>query len=211
MLRLLGKAASINVAKVMWTAAELGLEVAREDWGAGYAPLTDPGFTALNPNRTVPVLIDGDFVLWESNTIIRYLAERAGAEALYARAPRDRARVNQWIDWQASDLNGAWRYAFTALVRRDPAFDDQRSIDRSLLQWSGCMAVLERQLATTGAYVAGTRFTLADIPIGLSVLRWFAWPEEGARKRPKLPAVDAYLSRLNSRPAFVEHGVRNVV
>ena len=83
MLRLLGKAESINVAKVMWACAEMGLEVERENWGAGFKPTADDAFRKLNPNAMVPVLIDDGFVLWESNTIVRYLASRFEPAALF--------------------------------------------------------------------------------------------------------------------------------
>ena len=92
-----------------------------EEWGSGFKPTDTPAFLALNPNAMVPVIQDEDFTLWESNTIIRYLATRHGANALYPAEARARARVDQWIDWQASDLNTAWRYAFLSLVRRSPA------------------------------------------------------------------------------------------
>lgn len=120
MLRILGKASSINVRKVLWTCAELALPFELEEWGSGFRPTDTPAFLALNPNAMVPVIQDEDFTLWESNTIIRYLATRYGANALYPAEARARARVDQWIDWQASDLNTAWRYAFLSLVRRSP-------------------------------------------------------------------------------------------
>ena len=110
MRRILGKASSINVRKVAWTCAELGLAFEREDWGSGFRSTDDPAFIALNPNALVPILIDGDFVLWESNSIIRYLANQYGSW-LYPASPRARARVDQWMDWQATDLNRSWTYA----------------------------------------------------------------------------------------------------
>jgi glutathione S-transferase len=114
MLKILGKASSINVRKVLWTCAELRLPFEREDWGAGFRPTSDPGFLALNPNAMVPVIQDGDFVLWESNSIIRYLASQYGGLPLYPIEPRLRAGVDQWMDWQATDLNRSWSYAFMA-------------------------------------------------------------------------------------------------
>jgi len=193
MLRILGKASSINVRKVLWTCAEIGIAHTRHDDGPE---------RAQNPNGLVPVIVDGDFVLWESNSIIRYLANKWSADALLPRQPQARAEVDRWIDWQATELNTAWRYAFMAIVRRDPAFADAGHIAASHRQWTRMIAVLEGQLARTGAYVAGRAFTLADIPIGLSVNRWFMTPLE----RPSFPAIDAYYERLSRRPAFLEHG-----
>lgn len=197
MLRVLGKASSINVRKVLWTCEEIGVAYARYDEGPELAQ---------NPNGLVPVIVDGDFVLWESNSIIRYLANKWSAEALLPRQPKARAEVDRWIDWQATELNNAWRYAFMALVRRSPAFGDAGQIAASQQQWARMIAILDAQLARTGAYVAGPAFTLADIAIGLSVNRWFMTPME----RPSFPAVDAYFERLGQRPAFVKHGCNGI-
>lgn len=105
MLRILGKATSINVRKVLWTCAEIGLPFEREDWGTTFKSTDTPEFLAMNPNAMVPVIQDGDFTLWESNTIIRYLVTRYGEASVYPAEARARARIDQWIDWQASDLN----------------------------------------------------------------------------------------------------------
>ncbi len=206
MLQIFGKAESINVAKVLWTCAELGLDFEREDWGGGYRSPKEAAFLAINPNGMVPAIRDGDFTLWESNSIIRYLASQYGGEALYPRDPRERARIDQWIDWQASDLNASWRYAFSALVRKLPGFADEKEIARSLESWGRNMAILDRQLAATGAYVARTDFTLADIPIGLSVLRWRQTPTGHGG----LLFVDAYYQRLLDREGFRRVGVNGM-
>lgn len=206
MLKILGKPTSINVRKVLWTCAELAVPYELEPWGTGFRDTNDPHFLALNPNALVPVLRDGDFVLWESNAICRYLATRQGADWLLPASPRDRARVEQWMDWQATELNGAWRYAFMALVRRSPAHADPLAIDASVAQWNRRMEILDAQLERTGAYVAGERFTLADVVLGLSTHRFYSTPME----RRSLPAVDAYYERLGARAGFREHGRNGV-
>ncbi|WP_191831552.1 glutathione S-transferase family protein [Pseudomonas fluorescens] len=202
MLRILGKASSINVRKVLWTCAELGLAFEREDWGSGFQSTHSEAFLALNPNAMVPVIEDGDFVLWESNSILRYLVNQNGGEQLYPTAPRLRARVDQWMDWQATDLNGAWSYAFMSLVRNSPAHQDPEALAAACRNWARNMTILEQQLQRTGAYVSGEAFSLADIPIGLSVNRWFQTPLE----RPSLPAVQAYYDRLNEREGYRRYG-----
>lgn len=199
MLRILGKASSINVRKVLWTCAELDLPFEREDWGSGFRPTDTSEFRALNPNAMVPVLADGDEVLWESNTICRYLAARYGAGRLLPVGAVPRARVEQWMDWQATELNNAWRYAFMALVRGSPAHQDDAQVGVSVMQWNRHMGILERQLERTGAFVAGADFSLADIVLGLSINRWLMTPIE----HPVLPAVDAYVARLRQRPAYL--------
>ena len=198
MLRILGKASSINVRKVLWLCDEIGLAYERRDEGPELAQ---------NPNGLVPVIVDGDFVLWESHTILRYLVGRYGGAALLPQEPRRRAEVEQWIDWQATDLNSSWRYAFMALVRRDPAFDDPRQIAASTTNWNRMMSILDARLAATQAFVVGADFTLADIPIGLSVNRWLMTPIEHS----SLPVVLAYYERMSARPAFLKHGRNGVV
>jgi glutathione S-transferase len=193
MLRILGKASSINVRKVLWTCEEIGI---------AYTSADDGPELARNPNGLVPVIVDGDFVLWESNSIIRYLANKWAAHALLPREPQPRAEVDRWMDWQATELNNSWRYAFSAIVRRNPAFNDAGEIEASKKAWTRLLAILDAQLARTGAYVAGGHFSLADIPIGLSVNRWFMTPLE----RPAFAAVAAYYERLSGRPAFLKHG-----
>lgn len=202
MVRILGKASSINVRKVLWTCAELQLAFEREDWGSGFRSTQDEAFMALNPNAMVPVIQDGDFVLWESNTIIRYLASRYAGEWLYPSAPQARARVDQWMDWQATDLNGSWSYAFVSLVRQSPAHQDADTLAAACRNWNRHMTILDRQLERTAAYVSGQDFSLADIPIGLSVNRWLQTPLE----RPPLPAVEAYYEHLSTREGYRLHG-----
>ena len=201
MLRILGKASSINVRKVLWTCAELALPFVREDWGSGFQSTRQPGFLAMNPNAMVPVLVDAGLVLWESNTICRYLASRYGQDgALLPAEPAARARVEQWMDWQATELNNSWRYAFMAVVRNSPAHDDPVQLVRSIAEWNRHMGILEGQLGKTGAYAAGVDFSLADIVLGLSANRWLMTPIV----RPDLPAIHAWLERLALRPGFAE-------
>lgn len=200
-LRILGRATSINVRKVLWACVEAGIPFAREDWGTAGAPVDSPGFRAMNPHALIPVIEVPDGFLWESNTICRYLAAQAGREDLLPAAPLARARVECWMDWQVSELNGAWRYAFMALVRRAPGFGDAAQLAASVAAWNGRMSTLDAQLGRTGAFVTGPEFTLADIVLGLSANRWRLSPIE----RPVLPAVEAWLARLAERPGCREH------
>lgn len=193
-LRILGRVTSINVRKVLWALGELGLAYTREDWGK---PLRDPHvpeFLALNPNAQVPVIIDDGFVLWESNAILRYLAETH--RALLLPDPRGRAIVDQWLYWQIGELNPAWVYAVNALMRRNPAYGDLARTTESVTQWTAKMAILEDRLARS-SHVAGADFTIADIAIGLSSHRWFSTPME----RPSFPAIADHYRRMQARPA----------
>jgi len=189
-MQILGRTSSINVRKVLWAADELGLSYDRAD-----ADTASPAFRALNPNGLIPVLIDEHGPLWESNAICRHLA--AGT-TLFPSAPRARAVVDQWMEWQATELNSAWRFAFAGLVRRFPGYDDADRIAASVRDWNSAMAILDRALDGTGAFVTGQDFTLADVVIGLSVHRWIASPID----RADLPAVAAYYQRLGERGTF---------
>ncbi|OYX34313.1 MAG: glutathione S-transferase [Caulobacterales bacterium 32-69-10] len=202
MLRILGRPTSINVRKVLWTADEIGLSYDHEpEWATPATPSGSPALLKLNPNGLVPVIEDENGPMWESNTISRYLAGRHGRADLLPAEPLARARVEQWMDWQATDLNVAFRYGFRALIRKDAGFDDPQQIGQSLQACAARLGLIAGQLEATGAHMAGPDFTLADIGIALSVHRIRSLP--GA---PALPtAVAAYMQRLAQRPAYARH------
>ena len=199
MLTIYGRANSINVRKVLWLCDELELAYGREDWGQGFRDPNDPEYLALNPNGLVPTIRDGDFTMWESDAIVRYLAQREGRDDLYPAEPRKRAIVEQWMNWYGTSFGQSFRYAFHALIRRNPAFADQGRIDSSLRACAGRVAILDAHLAAAGGpYVAGADLTLADILMGAGVNRWMHMPAD----KPPCPAVAAYYERLSTRPAY---------
>lgn len=202
MLRIFGYAQSINVRKVLWTCAELDLSFEREDWGTPLRPTSEPSFLSLNPVGLVPVIDDDGVVVWESNTIVRYLAATRERSDLLPSDPRRRAHIEMWMDWQASDFNNSWRVAYQGLVRKNPDHQDAIAIERSVVNFSRMVAIVDAQLAKSGGYICGPDFTLADIPIGLSIHRWRSIPAE----KPRLANVDRYYERLCERPGFREHG-----
>ena len=197
-MQLYGKPTSINVRKVLWTLAELETNAELLPCGSGFAPIDTAEFRQLNPNVLVPVLQDGDFVLWESNSICRYLVRKIGHPTLLGGDLQQMAKVEQWMDWQACELNPAWRYAFMALVRQHPDFTDPAAIAQSAQQWQQKLQILDAELAKTGAYICGADFTLADILLGLSLNRWLQTP---ISDRLELPYLAAYQQRLAQRPA----------
>ncbi len=201
--RLLGQPGSINVRKLLWTAAELGLaegrDFVREDWGGATRSPQAPQFTALNPHAMVPVWVQADGTArWESNSLCRWLVRQAGDTRLLPGPPWAAAQVEQWMDWQIAELNPAWRAAFLARVRGQPQPAD--AVAASLQAWNRQMARLEAQLQASGAHVTGGDFTLADVVLGLSAHRWRHTPMADG-ERPPLPAVMAWLDRLGQRPA----------
>ena len=198
MLRVLGYVGSINVRKVLWTCAELDLPFERVE--------SDPELLARNPNAKVPVIRDGDFVLWESNSICRYLANKHPRAKLLPAEPEARALVEQWMDWQATELNTAWRYCFMALARKSPAHTDAAEIAKSAAEWNRLMSLLDAHFARGGQFVTGEFFTLADVLLGLTTHRWLHTPMD----RPHLDALHGYYQRLSVRPAFRAHVDPNV-
>lgn len=196
-LKLYGRRTSINVRKVLWTCDETGIPYLHDP----HAHPKSKTVLDLNPNGLVPVVTNQNLVLWESNTICRFIARRQGRDDLLPRDPMQCAAVEQWMDWTATTVNSAWRFAFMALVRKDPAFMDPVQVNLSKDAWNKTMTILDEQLTRTGAYVVGGRFTLADIIVGLAVQRWRSTPME----RPKVPAVDDYFARLRDRKPFRMH------
>lgn len=197
MLKILGRESSINVRKVLWTLDELRLPYEREDWGL---PIRSPyvaEFLKLNPNAQVPVIIDEGYVLWESNVIMRYLVEKDGRHVLLPEDLQLRTRAEQWLQWQATELNPQWGYAVQSLLRKTPGYDDPLQIRQSLARWGDKTKMLEARLNETGAYAAGDAFSLADIALGLSLHRWYAVPGD----LPGFPAVRRYYEMLRAREA----------
>jgi len=149
----------------------------------------------------VPTLVDGDMVSWESNTILRYLSA-LHAPQLSGATPAEKTQVERWMDWQASEFNNSWRFAFQALVRKNPAFQDPVAIANSVQLFTVMVGIVDSQLGLTGAYMAGEQFTVADIPIGLAIHRWFSTPIP----RPTFGNVDRYYQLLLDRSGFRRYG-----
>lgn len=204
MLKIYGRANSSNVRKVTWVADELGLPFERTDWGRGFRSTDEPEFKRLSAFGVVPVVdIDG-FILRESNTITRYLCARARRDDLYPTDLKARALVEAWMDWGSSDLYAGVRPVFMGLVVKNPAFMDPAIIAAGAAEWTRQMQRLNDELAANGPYLAGANLTLADVPTGIVVNRWYAIPFE----KPALPHVNAYYDLLGQRPAYQQH-VRN--
>lgn len=200
MLTVWGRVNSLNVQKVMWALGELGLAHKRIDAGMAFGVTKTPAYLAMNPNALVPTLDDDGLVLWESNTIVRYLATRYGAGSLDPGSLGDRARAERWMDWQLSSLGPAIGPAFFNLVRTPPAERNQAAIAASTEATERLMGILDDALAGT-PYLNGERLTIADIPVGVTAHRWYRLPVE----RGPHPNVEAWLGRIRARPAFAAH------
>jgi glutathione S-transferase len=202
MLKIYGRANSINVRKVLWGLEELGTPFVREDWGRGTRPLADPEFERVNPFMAVPVLDDAGFVLRESNTIVRYMCSKHQRADLYPTELKARATVESWMDWASTDLYRGVQPVFHGLVTKLPGYEDPAKIAAGMQEWTTQMGRLDAWLAAHGPHICGAAFTIADIPAGLIVNRWFTIPMQ----RPAFTHVAAYYDRLGQRRPFQLHG-----
>ena len=198
-LRIWGRANSVNVQKVLWCLRELDLAFERIDAGMTFGRNRDPDYLAMNPNGRVPTLQDGDFVLWESNSIMRYLALAYGkGSPIYPEEAKRRAGVDRWLDWTLSTLQPVDRPVFWALVRTSPEQRDmaaiQKDADAEAAQWR----IVDNQLATR-RFIEGDDFTLADIALGAYARRWFG--VEGVIK-PPLAHLERWFAQFAGRPGF---------
>jgi glutathione S-transferase len=200
MLKIWGRANSVNVQKVLWACEELGLAYERVDAGMRFGVVDTPGYRKLNPNALVPTIDDDGFVLWESNAIVRYLAQKygAGRNSLWPEDIRVRASADRWMDWQQTTLwTQGLRDLFWSLVRTPPEQRDAAANEAARIRIAAHLKVAEDALATR-AYLCGDALTMADIPFGCSIHRWFGIEIE----RPASPMLEAYYRRLAGRPGY---------
>lgn len=204
-LRVLGRANSFNVRKVLWVCDEIGIPYVREDFGRGFVPTNTPEFLKLNLTGQVPVVIDGTRVMRESNTIVRYLAAKHHATDLYPDDPGGRQAIEQWMDWVAYDVTHALRGAFLGGQLGEVPYNHPWYVEQGQKELIHVIGLLNKHLAENGPYVMGDHFTIADIPVGLVVNRWFMLTHAGL-KRPDYPEVAAYYELMTERPGFRKHG-----
>jgi glutathione S-transferase len=201
MLTIWGRTNSVNVQKVMWCLAELGVPCERIDAGLAFGKNTENWYLDLNPNGRVPLLQDGAFTLWESNSIVRYLCAKHDHGGLYPASPETRALGERWMDWQLSTLVVPVSTVFWNLIRRPAAERDAAAIAQAAREAEGALLLLDRHLAEH-RFVAGEHFSMGDIPVGATAHRWLALP---GLERPAVPALRAWHERLAARAAFREH------
>ncbi len=198
MLTIWGRNTSSNVMKVLFLLDELGLDFRREEAGGAFGRTREAAYLAMNPNATVPTLVDSDgTVLWESNAILRYLCSRHGGSALYPTGAGARGVVDQWLDWQQTSLNPRMTTLFIGLIRTPEAQRDQAALVAARDQAEGLFGMLDARLEDQ-EFVAGA-FSIADIAIGPVLHRWYALPIE----RAELPHLRRWYERLMARPAYV--------
>ena len=200
MLKIWGRANSLNVQKVLWCCDELGVPYARTDLGGAFGGNREPAYLRMNPNAVVPTVEDEGLILWESNSIVRYLAAKHGMGTLCPRDWGARADVERWMDWQLSTVHGGMTTIFMNLVRTPPEKRDLKAVEAARQSMCEIWSRLDRTLAGRN-FVGGAALTMGDIPVGCFVYRWFNLPIE----RNDLPHLKAWYDRLTERPAYRKH------
>lgn len=201
MLKIWGRRNSSNVQKVLWCCGELGLAYDLEDAGGRFGRTRDPDMLARNPNARVPTVEDDGLVLWESNVVVRYLAATRDPGGLWPKDARARAEAERWMDWKQTTVAGPMTTIFWGLVR-EPERYEADTIATAVSVATDAWKIADRRLADS-EWLGGTRFTMADIPLGVVARRWFQLVEED--KRPSMPGLEAWYARLCARPPFTAH------
>ena len=199
MLKMWGRNTSSNVQKAMWAVGELKLPCERIDVGGAFGRTKEPFYLAMNPNSLVPTLEEEDgFILWESNSIVRYLAGKHGK--LEPKDLRERANAQRWMDWQLSVANAAIFPVFWGLIRTPPEKRDPKSIEDGKAKCLAAAKIMDAQLAKT-RFMAGDEFSYGDIPVGPFIYRYFRLVPD----HPSLPNVERWYKEISARPAFKTH------
>ena len=200
MLKIWGRTNSINVQKVLWCCAELGLEYERIDAGLQHGVNKTAEYLTMNPNGVVPTIDDDGFILWESNTIVRYLSARHGDGALCPAEAQARYLCERWMDWQQTTITPTIRVVFQGLIRTPPEKRDNDAIAAAQVSCEAAFKILDDHMATRD-FVETDRLTVGDIPIGPTVYRWLGL----GNKRENYPNLAKYHDRLAERPSFRDH------
>ena len=201
MITIWGRATSSNVQTAMWAVAELGLEHERIDWGGAFGGNDDPEYRAMNPNGLIPVMKDGDVILWESPVIVRYLGAKYGDENFWPSDPGKRARLDMWAEWVKTSVAPEMIYkVFWQLVRTGAADRKMSVVESGTNALKKMMTILDARLSE-GDYLGGDNLCFADIVAGHVLYRYMTMDFDKA----PTPNVDAYYKRLADRPAYAEH------
>ncbi|MCH8054696.1 MAG: glutathione S-transferase [Deltaproteobacteria bacterium] len=199
-IKIWGRKDSSNVQKVLWCCDELGVAYERIDIGGSFGGNKERPYLDLNPNGLVPTIEDGGFVLWESNSVVRYLLDKYGQGRLLPSTPEGRANANRWMDWQLTTLGPAMVPLFWGLIRTPEERRDRAAIETALEKATKAWQILDNYLAKN-SYLAGDAFTMGDIPLGVWAYRWFNLPIQ----RPNSAHLSGWYERLGKRPPYQTH------
>ncbi len=200
-IKIWGRNTSSNVQKVMWAVSEMQLPHERINVGGPFGKNREPAYLAMNPNGLVPTLEEEDgFLLWESNTIVRYLAAKYKSTILEPADVRTRAHASKWMDWQLSVAGPAIFECFWGLIRTPPEKRNHAAIEESKKKTAAAMAILDKQLEKT-RYLAGDGFSYGDIPVGIIAYRF----RQLVPDRPPMSNFERWFAEISSRQAFKDH------
>ena len=200
MLKIWGRNTSSNVQKVIWALAEMKVPFERIDVGGAFGKTKDPFYLAMNPNSLVPVLEEEDgFTMWESNSIVRYLAAKNQSRTLEPADLKVRARAQMWMDWQLSVMTPAITPVFWNLIRTPPDKRDAKAIETGKEKTVTAAKMMDAQLGKT-RFMAGDEFSYGDIPVGIMIYRYMQLIPE----RPATPNLDRWYTAISGRAAFKE-------
>jgi glutathione S-transferase len=199
-IKIWGRKDSSNVQKVLWCCDEMGVLYERTDIGGKFGGNKEKPYLDLNPNGLVPTIEDGKFVLWESNSIMRYLVDKYGQGRLLPSTPEGRANASRWMDWQLTTLGPAIAPLFWGLIRTPKEKRDHAAIENALQKTTNAWQIVDSHLAKS-SYLGGDAFTIGDIPVGVWAYRWFNLPIE----RPKMDHLSAWYDRLSQRLPYQTH------
>ncbi|MGK0169306.1 MAG: glutathione S-transferase [Gammaproteobacteria bacterium] len=201
MLKVWGRRDGSNVVKALWCLGEIGIEYERIDWGGAFGGNDEPEYRAKNPNGKLPTLeYDDGYTLWESGAVVRFLCAEHSLGDLCPTDNRARAAADKWMDWSSMNFAG---FNGVLLAQYFMLPEEKRTagaVDAALAQYTPMLDILEKHL-TTNAYLCGDKLTMADIPAGSLVHRWFHW----FPSPPAHPHVRAWYERMAARPAYQEH------
>jgi len=197
MLKILGRNNSSNVQKVLWAVEEIGIDYEREDYGGVFGKTKDDAYLSMNPNSVVPTIVDGDFVLWESNACVRYLCAKHSRGNLCPDDPQHYALCDKWMDWQQTTVGPPITPVFWGLIRTEPEDRDHDLINKSRDALEVVLQRMDNHLASS-EFMGGDRFTMADIPLGIMVYRWFTLDIE----RKEMTNLSRWYESLTARKPF---------
>lgn len=198
MLKVWGRKNSSNVRKVLWCAEELQLPYQAIDAGGAFGLVNEAQYRSKNPNGRVPMIEDGELVLWESNAIVRYLCAQYGGESPWFNADAAaRASADKWMDWTTSTLADPFKPLFWGVLRTPAEQQDWVQINAAFKAVVEVLAVANEALAQQ-PYLSGNEVGMGDIPLGCFIYAWFEMPIE----RPPMPHLEAWYERLKQRPAY---------
>ena len=199
-ITVLGRRNSNNVIPVMWTIAELGLDYERKNYGGTFGGTNTPEYRAINPNGTIPAILDSGFPLYESNTIVRYLCMNYGSKVLLPETKQEFAIADQWMEWYKATLYHVFHPWFWSIARTKEAEQDLAKTRELKIKLDKLLIILDNHLSQN-EFITGTRFSMGDIPLGVAINRYFTLNTE----EQGMTSLHRWRDLLATREAFKKH------